>query len=87
MKIEELIKLSKNLVIEYNKKNKSFDVEENCFKNLNLTTEQIRIERTVECSDGSMEVELMVIKDPWWLYKVMYNPNDEIKITTAIEMR
>ena len=87
MKINELITLAKNLVIKYNEKNKIFDVDQNCFRYLNLTQEKIRIEKTIENSDGSMEVHLLVPEDPWWLYKISYNPQDERKIITSIEMR
>ena len=90
MSITDLILLGKNLVIEYIKryKNKIYDIEKDEWIILeNLTNEDILIRKTSQDSDGLLEVILEVIKDPWWQYKILYNPNDNEKIKTIIEMK
>ena len=91
MTIKELIFLGKNLVVEYNKKfkEKKYDIEEDKFvPNKNLTVEQVQIKETSETSDGILEIVLIIKDDPWWQYRIIYNPNnkEENMINTIIEM-
>lgn len=90
MTMHELIFLGKNLVIEYNKRynGKKYDIEQDKFiPNSNLTIEQVQVDRMTEHSNGILETILSIKNDPWWNYKIIYDPNKEDKISTIIEMK
>ena len=89
MTMNELILLGKNLVVEYNKRySKKYDIIEDRFVlNDRLTIEQVQLDRMRETSDGIYEIELSIPDDPWWIYKVIYDPNSVNKIISVIEMK
>lgn len=90
MTMHELVFLGKNLVVEYNKRydTNKYDMEKDTFvPNSNLTVEQVLVKESSQSSNGILETVLEVVDDPWWQYRIIYNPSTDEKISTIIEMK